>query len=95
VNLLDTDVLSHLQKNDSVGVMIAARMAASLDTDFQITTINAYEQILTEWTTLGNALGLSKILNHSTLQQASERLLPKGGPAGRDRASCVGTPPDP
>jgi predicted nucleic acid-binding protein len=45
VNLLDTDALSHLQKNDPVGVVIAARLAASPDPDFRITTINVYEML--------------------------------------------------
>jgi predicted nucleic acid-binding protein len=45
VNLLDTDALSHLQKNDPVGAVIAARLAASPDPDFRITTINAYEML--------------------------------------------------
>jgi predicted nucleic acid-binding protein len=45
VNLLDTDVLSHLQKADSVGAAIAVAMSASPDQDFRITTINAYEML--------------------------------------------------
>ena len=43
MNLLDTDALSHLQKNDPVGAAIAARLAASPDPVFRITTVNAYE----------------------------------------------------
>jgi predicted nucleic acid-binding protein len=45
VNLLDTDALSHLQKNDPVGVVIAARLVAAPDPDFRITTINTYEML--------------------------------------------------
>ncbi len=45
MNLLDTDVLSHLQKADTVGVAIAVAMSASTDQDFRITTINAYEML--------------------------------------------------
>lgn len=45
MNLLDTDALSHLQKTDPVGAAIAARLAASPDRDFRITTINAYEML--------------------------------------------------
>ena len=43
MNLLDTDALSHLQKNDRVGAVILTRLAASPDTDFRITTVNAFE----------------------------------------------------
>jgi predicted nucleic acid-binding protein len=45
VNLLDTDVLSHLQKNDSVGASIAARLSASPDRNPRITTVSAYEML--------------------------------------------------
>jgi predicted nucleic acid-binding protein len=45
LNLLDTDALSHLQKADPVGAAITARLAASPDRDFRITTINAYEML--------------------------------------------------
>jgi predicted nucleic acid-binding protein len=45
VNLLDTNVLSHLQKQDPIGNAIAAAMAASSDQDFQITAVNAYEML--------------------------------------------------
>ena len=43
MNLLDTNVLSHLQKQDSVGNAIVAAMTSSPDQDFQITAVNAYE----------------------------------------------------
>jgi predicted nucleic acid-binding protein len=49
--LLDTDVLSHLQKQDVVGAVIASNLAASPDQDIRITTVNAYEM-------LGGALDL-------------------------------------
>jgi predicted nucleic acid-binding protein len=45
VNLLDTDALSHLQKQDPVGTSIMAAMAASPDRDFRITTVNVYEML--------------------------------------------------
>jgi predicted nucleic acid-binding protein len=46
VNILDTNVLSHLQKQaDPVGTTIAVAMAASPDQDFRITTINALEML--------------------------------------------------
>jgi predicted nucleic acid-binding protein len=45
VNLLDTDALSHLQKQDAVGTSIIAAMAASPDRDFWITTVNIYEML--------------------------------------------------
>jgi predicted nucleic acid-binding protein len=45
VNLLDTDVLSHLQKADPIGGRIASRLVAASDPDFRITTINAYEML--------------------------------------------------
>jgi tRNA(fMet)-specific endonuclease VapC len=45
VNLLDTDVLSHLQKKDPIGASIEAAMAAVLDRDFWITTVNIYEML--------------------------------------------------
>jgi hypothetical protein len=51
VNLLDTDVLSHLQKADAVGAAVAVAMAASPDQDYRITTVNACEM-------LDGALGL-------------------------------------
>lgn len=45
MNLLDTDVLSHLQKKDPVGISIAIAMAASPDADFWISTVNIYEML--------------------------------------------------
>ncbi len=45
MNVLDTDALSHLQKDDPVGALIAASLAASPDPDFRITTVNAYEML--------------------------------------------------
>ncbi len=45
MNLLDTDVLSHVQKKDPVGDSIAAAIAACCDPDFRITTVNAYEMV--------------------------------------------------
>jgi len=45
VNLLDTDVLSHLQKTDPVGDSIAVAMAAFPDPDLRITTVTAYEMV--------------------------------------------------
>jgi predicted nucleic acid-binding protein len=45
VNLLDTDVLGHLQKRDPIGAAIAVAMAGSSDPDFRITTVNAYEML--------------------------------------------------
>ncbi len=45
MNLLDTDALSHLQKNDPVGAVIVTRLAAFPDQDFRITTVNAYEML--------------------------------------------------
>lgn len=43
MNVLDTDALSHLQKNDPVGAMIAAHLNAFPDQDFRTTTVNVYE----------------------------------------------------
>ena len=45
MNLLDTDALSHIQKNDPLGAVIAALLAASPDADFRMTTVNAYEML--------------------------------------------------
>jgi predicted nucleic acid-binding protein len=45
VNLLDSDALSHLQKNDPVGAVIATRLAASPDPDSRITTVSVYEML--------------------------------------------------
>ena len=45
MNVLDTDVLSHLQKNDRVGVLILSQMSTFPDPDFRITTVNAYEML--------------------------------------------------
>lgn len=45
MNLLDTDVLSHLQKNDPVGTVILTRLDASPDRDFRITAVNAFEML--------------------------------------------------
>ena len=41
--ILDTDALSHMQKRDPVGVLIAARLDASSDRDVRITSVTAYE----------------------------------------------------
>lgn len=45
MNLLDTDALSHLQKNDRVGAVISTRLAASADLDFRITVVNVFEML--------------------------------------------------
>ncbi len=45
MNLLDTNVLSHLQKQVPVGNAIVTAMASSTDRDFQITAVNAYEML--------------------------------------------------
>lgn len=45
MNLLDTNVLSHLQKGDSIGNAIVVAMASSSDQDYRITTVNAYEML--------------------------------------------------
>jgi tRNA(fMet)-specific endonuclease VapC len=45
MNILDTDVLSHLQKEDAVGAAIQIRMDASPDQDFRITAVSVYEMI--------------------------------------------------
>lgn len=45
MNVLDTDVLSHLQKNDSVGALIARQLKSFPDQDFMTTTINVYEML--------------------------------------------------
>jgi hypothetical protein len=44
------------------------------------------EQQLQEWSDLRDALGLSKVPDHSTLQKAADRLLAKKG------APCCSTP---
>jgi tRNA(fMet)-specific endonuclease VapC len=51
VIILDTDALSHLQKNDPVGMLIRASLDASPDRDIRITSVTAYEM-------LGGALAL-------------------------------------
>ena len=43
--LLDSDVLSHLQKADPVGALISERLAAYPDKDLRITTVNVYEML--------------------------------------------------
>ncbi len=43
--ILDTDVLSHIQKRDSVGVLIDLRLDGSVDRDIRITSVNAYEML--------------------------------------------------
>ena len=45
MNLLDTDVLSHLQKKDPVGAVIAIQLAAFPDPEFRITTVSVYEML--------------------------------------------------
>jgi predicted nucleic acid-binding protein len=45
VILLDTDVLSHLQKADRVGAAIRDRLETCEDTDIRITTVSAYEML--------------------------------------------------
>lgn len=45
MNILDTDVLSHLQKADTVAGAIILAMDASPDQDFRITTVNAWEML--------------------------------------------------
>ncbi len=41
--ILDTDVLSHLQKKDPLGILIETRLDASADREIRITTVSAYE----------------------------------------------------
>ncbi|MGO9463754.1 MAG: type II toxin-antitoxin system VapC family toxin [Isosphaeraceae bacterium] len=45
MNLLDTDVVSHVQKTDPVGTSIVVAMAAFPNSDFRITTVTAYEMV--------------------------------------------------
>ena len=45
MNVLDTDVLSHLQKNDPVGALILSHLSTFPDQDFRITTVNAHEML--------------------------------------------------
>jgi predicted nucleic acid-binding protein len=45
MNILDTDVRSHLQKEDAVGAAIQIRMDASPDQDSRITAVSVYEMI--------------------------------------------------
>jgi predicted nucleic acid-binding protein len=45
VIILDTDALSHMQKRNSVSVLIEARLAAFPDRDVRITTVTAYEML--------------------------------------------------
>lgn len=45
MNILDTDVVSHLQKGDPAGVEIRSRMDASTDQDFWITAVSLYEMM--------------------------------------------------
>ena len=45
MNVLDTDVLSHLQKNDRVGASILSHLSTFPDQDFRITTVNAHEML--------------------------------------------------
>ena len=41
--VLDTDVLSHVEKQDPVGTAIRARLDAEPDRDVRITVVSAYE----------------------------------------------------
>jgi predicted nucleic acid-binding protein len=43
MNILDTDVLSHLQKEDAVGAAIQVRMDRFPDQDFRISAVSVYE----------------------------------------------------
>lgn len=43
--ILNTDALSHLQKNDPVGLLIAGKLNTSPDRDIQITAVTAYEMV--------------------------------------------------
>lgn len=43
--ILDTDALSHIQKRNSVGVLIETGLVASPDRDIRITTVTAYEML--------------------------------------------------
>jgi predicted nucleic acid-binding protein len=45
VIVLDTDVLSHLQKRDSIGLRIEAGLESSRDRDIWITSVSAFEML--------------------------------------------------
>ena len=47
------------------------------------------EQILREWAELRAVLGLARVPDHSTIQEAAERLLEKGGPPPSWRGRCA------
>ena len=41
--VLDTDAVSHLQKMDPVGILVAGRLGTSPDREVRITAVTAYE----------------------------------------------------
>ena len=43
--ILDTDALGHVQKRDSVGLLIETGLDASPDRDVRITAVTAYEML--------------------------------------------------
>lgn len=47
--------------------------------EFLKTDYRGLEQCLKDWSDLRNALGLSRVPDHSTLQKASQRLMEKRG----------------
>jgi hypothetical protein len=57
--------------------------------EFLKTDYRGLEQYLNDWSDLRNALGLSRVPDHSTLQKASQRLLEKKG------STLSSTPPSP
>ena len=54
--------------------------------EFLKTDYRGLEQMLKDWAELRQTLGLEKVPDHSTIQEAAERLLETGGPP----TSCGG-----
>lgn len=61
--------------------------------EFLRTDYRGLEAMLREWAELRDTLGLTKVPDHSTMQEAAERLLVKGGamPSWRRRSARRGT----
>ncbi len=76
MNILDTDVLSHLLHDNAVADQIRARIDIADDPDFRITSVSVYELVggAVDLIRGGGKHGVGPVKSHSLLQSIIEYL---------------------